>query len=261
MTDYSPQPTLHPRLLHPPFARIACVIDADAESLHAVEQTLAIADTDAHVTFAAFRPGLAERVEEALSRAREAGLDPERQKPDAASPEEGLARLTATHDLVVIGAPTHARATGIVLGDAATRLVHRSPIPVLIARERPLVDGVVAATRAHPADRAALIAGARIAARLGAELTVVHVEERDDQTREPELQAELANTRALLGRPLNVLRPKGPVARGIVDVADGDGAGLVVLGSRLRVGLPALTSVSERVAHHAPCSVLIMRGR
>ena len=91
--------------------------------------------------------------------------------------------------------------------------------------------------------------------------TVVHVKERDDQTREPELQAELANTRALLGRPFDSLRVHGPTARTIVDIADGDGAGLIVVGSRLRLGLPALTSVSERVAHDAPCSVLIMRGR
>lgn len=261
MTDYRPQPTAHPRPLHPPFVRIACVIDEDAESLHAVEQAIAVAGADAHVTFAALRPGLGERVDEALWQAEQAGLVPEPQPALPASTEEALARLTATHDLIVAGAPTHARAAGIVLGDTATRLVHRSPIPVLVARERPLADGVVAATRARPADRAALIAGARIAARLGAELTVVHVEERDDVAREPELQAELANTRALFGRPLDVLRPTGPVARGIVDAADGDGAGLVVVGSRLRVGLPALTSVSERVAHQAPCSVLITRGR
>ena len=46
----------------------------------------------------------------------------------------------------------------------------------------------------------------------------------------------------------------------LVETAEGDGSGLVVVGSRSRTGVTALTSVSERVAHHAPCSVLVMRG-
>lgn len=253
MTDYRPRPTVQPRPLHPPFTRVACLADADA----APAQAIALAGTDAHVTFA----GAEAAVDQACRRAEQAGLSPRRATLGADSPEAGLARLTASHDLIVVGAPGHTRAAGIVLGATATQLVHRSPIPVLVARERPLADGVIAATRARPADRIALITGARIAARLGAELTVVHVQERDDPTREPELQAELANTRALLGRDLDFVRPVGPTARTIVDTADGDGAGLVVVGSRLRVGLPALMSVSERVAHDAPCSVLILRGR
>ena len=85
-----------------------------------------------------------------------------------------------------------------------------APIPVLVARERPLAAGVVAATRARPADRAALTAAAHIAARLGAELTVVHVAERDDEKRRAELHAELANARALLGRALDYSRVRRP---------------------------------------------------
>jgi nucleotide-binding universal stress UspA family protein len=42
--------------------------------------------------------------------------------------------------------------------------------------------------------------------------------------------------------------------------AEGDGAGLVVVGSGGKRGLPALGSVSERVAHLAPCSVLVIRA-
>jgi nucleotide-binding universal stress UspA family protein len=161
---------------------------------------------------------------------------------------------------VVIGASPHARATGIVLGEPASLLVHRCPVPVLIAREGALRSGVVAATRAHPSDRAALTAATHLAARLGAELTIVHVAKADDDKRANELRAELANVRALLGRPIDYFRPHGPAARAIVDAAQGDGAGLVVVGSTGRTGPSAVASVSERVAHHAPCSVLVMRG-
>jgi nucleotide-binding universal stress UspA family protein len=44
-------------------------------------------------------------------------------------------------------------------------------------------------------------------------------------------------------------------------LAEGEGAGLIVVGSRGRLGVPALASTSERVAHLAPCSVLVMPGR
>ena len=163
------------------------------------------------------------------------------------------------HDLVVVGAHRTPASTGIVLGEIATQLVHRCAVPVLVARERPLASGVVAATRAWPADRIALTAGTHIAARLGAELTVVHVLERDDDKRRAELHAELANARALLGRGIDYYQESGPAARAIVNVAQDDGGGLVVVGSDHRSGLSALASVSERVAHLAPCSVLVMR--
>ena len=141
-------------------------------------------------------------------------------------------------------------------------LVHRCALPVLVARERPLDAGVVAATRALPADRAALTAGAHIAARLGAELTVVHVPERDDeQAPSRSCEAELANARALLGRAARL--PRVRRACGARDRRRRRRRRRRPRRRRQRgqAGAPALRSVSERVAHLAPCSVLVMRGR
>lgn len=272
MLDHSAKPTHRRRDLHPPFVRIVCIVEAVPEADAAITQAIALAGTDARVLFAAtwYGAGRAEagrvarddaqrRVEEATERARDVGVRSDWQLVHGPTPAESLARLIPRQELVVVGAHPHARATGIVLGETATQLVHRSPIPVLVARDRPLEDGVIAATRARPADRIVLTTAARIAATRGAELTVVHVTDRDEQARRPELDAELANVRALFGRAIDVYKPVGPAARSIVDAAEGDGAGLVVVGSRGRTGLPALTSVSERVAHAAPCSVLVMR--
>ena len=265
--------TTHPRQTHPPFVRIVCVVEPSPATDVAIAQAIAIAGRDSRVLFVATWYGRGdaqaasaasveaqERVEQAVDRARAAGVRADWQLVHAPTVAEGLGVFTPRQELIVTGAHTHARVTGIVLGETATELVHRSPIPVLVARERPLEDGVLAATRARPADRPALTVAARIAARTGAELTVVHIKERGDEARTAELQAELANTRAQLGRQLEFVTPSGPAARTIVDLAEGDGAGLVVVGSRGRTGLPALTSVSERVAHLAPCSVLVMRG-
>lgn len=273
MLDQRPLHSSLPRPVHAPFPRVVCVVEPTPESDVAVEQAITLAGNDTRVCFtamwndratrdeAAVSSSAAEaRVERAVARARQAGVSTDRLLVRAATIGEVLVRVTTRQDLIVVGAHAHARATGVVLGETATFLVHRSPIPVLLARKPPLSAGVIAATRALPPDRAALTAATRTAAFLGAELTVVHVEVRDDDARRPELHAELANARALLGRPLDFYRDSGAAARAIVAAAEGDGAGLVVVGSDRRTGLSALTSVSERVAHHAPCSVLVMRS-
>jgi nucleotide-binding universal stress UspA family protein len=257
-----------------PFPRILCAVDGTEASSVAIDQAIAIADGDSRIEFAAswYGKGSLERAaatdeaardaaEQAVERARAAGVQASARYFHVPKLVDGILAATALHDLVVAGAGPHARMTGIVLGELATQLVHRCALPVLVAREHPLEAGVVAATRAVPADRFAVTTGAHIAARIGAEFMVVHVPERHDEKRRPELQAELANARALLGRPLDYLEDAGPPARALVAAAEGDGAGLVVVGSEGKQGLGALRSVSERVAHLAPCSVLVMRGR
>jgi nucleotide-binding universal stress UspA family protein len=258
----------------PPFPRVVCAVDGTEATDAAIDQAIAVAGGDSRVMFAAswYGQGSRERalasekqareaVAAAVTRAREAGVEAQSQSFHAPRLGEALLSFTFMHDLVVVGAHLHTRATGILLGEDATLLVHRCEIPVLVARPRPLANGIVAAARALPEDRAALTTGARLAARLGAELTVVHVAEGGDDQRRRELRAELANARALLGRELDYYREFGNPARAIVVASQGDGAGLVVVGSSGRRGLSALASVSERVTHLAPCSVLVMRGR
>ena len=275
MLDQHPAPNRRRRRsAQPPFPHILCAIDGSPGTEAAIEHAIAIADGDAQVVFAGSwyrtKPGKGDdpseqdaayrSVKAAVAKAREAGVDATYQLFHAPRLSDALLKAHALHDLLVIGAHPHARATGIVLGETATRLVHRSAIPVLVARARPLEAGVVVGTRAVPDDRRATTAAAHLAARLGAELTVVHVAGRDEH-QWPELHAELANARALLGRGLDYLREYGSPAHALVTAAEGDGAGLIVVGSRGRSGLPALSSVSERVAHLAPCSVLVMRCR
>src|SRR4051794_3288898 len=205
------------RSARPPFPRIACALDGGSVSEAAIEQAIAVAGNDSRVLFVASWYGKASReramasekqareaVVEAVARARAAHVEAHFQLLHAPRLSDAVLRTASMHDLVVVGAHSHTRATGIVLGETATLLVHRSPIPVLVARERALAAGVVTGTRAHPGDRAAVTAATHLAARLGAELTVVHVAERDDAARRPELQAELANARAMLGRPLDL---------------------------------------------------------
>jgi nucleotide-binding universal stress UspA family protein len=58
---------------------------------------------------------------------------------------------------------------------------------------------------------------------------------------------------AILGHP----------AQEIIALASGSGVSLVVVGARGHGAVKRLVlgSVSERVLHHAPCSVLVVKGR
>ena len=60
--------------------------------------------------------------------------------------------------------------------------------------------------------------------------------------------------------PLVLRHADGNPADRLPAMADSAKAGLIVLGSRGLAGPRALASVSERVAHRAHCSALVMRA-
>src|SRR5690242_15755781 len=211
MLDHAARPARRRRSAQAPFPRILCAVDGTEGTEAAIEQALAVANGDAQIVFAGSWYGSSpqdvayEALTAAVSKARDAGIEAKRQLFHVPRLSDALLKAHALHDLIVLGAPPHARTTGIVLGETATRLVHRSRVPVLVARPRALEAGVVVGTRARPDDRRAMTAAAHLAARVGAELTVVHVHGRDPH-QPPELRAELANARALLGRGLDYVR-------------------------------------------------------
>jgi nucleotide-binding universal stress UspA family protein len=253
--------------MSPPFPRILCAVDGSNGANVALEQALALAGSDARVTLASVWADLADEplasgaLGLAAARAREAGMHAPRRLLHGPRAAEALAAAAPGFDLLVIGTHPHSRASGIVHGETATLLAHRSPVPLLIARERPLAAGVLAAADGHVPTRPALTAAARVAAHFGAELTVLHIREADESARRTELETELTNLRALLGRDVRYLTDFGGAAARIVAAAEAEDAGLVVVGSGGKQGAAALSSTSERVAHRAPCSVLIHRHR
>jgi nucleotide-binding universal stress UspA family protein len=139
-----------------------------------------------------------------------------------------LDEIADEHDtLVAVGSHGAGRAKGIVIGSTATELVHKAPCSVLVARTplkqfpSSIVVGVDGSKESEVADAVAR----DIAERFGAQL------ERHENLPKP--------------------------VEGLVEAAME--ADLVVVGSRGLHGIKALGSVSERVAHGARCSVLIVR--
>jgi nucleotide-binding universal stress UspA family protein len=152
------------------------------------------------------------------------------------------------HTLVVVGSHGQGRIKGIVLGSTATELVHKASCPVLVARTagadfpRRIVVGVDGSP-----ESAAAYAGARhLSERFSAELRAVVAQGGEGV--DEQLVAKIVDQREDL--------PDEPVHAIVSAAADAD---LVVVGSRGLHGLKALGSVSERVAHQADCSTLVMR--
>ena len=81
---------------------------------------------------------------------------------------------------------------------------------------------------------------------------------REDVDVTLEAAAELARA---AGVPVNVYPRQGDPADAILDVAEEQGSDLVIVGNKGMTGAKRflLGSVPNKVSHHAPCSVLIIR--
>jgi nucleotide-binding universal stress UspA family protein len=158
-----------------------------------------------------------------------------------------IRRLDAT--LVAVGAHGHGRARGIVVGSTATNLIHTAPCSVLLARANgtPYPRRVAVGVDGSPASARAWAAAQQVAERFDADVAPV-VAERDDLL-------DLAAVSSIVGEGFHVV-PEAPVPTLLAAAADAD---LLFVGSRGLRGLRALGSVSERVAHGAACTVVVVR--
>jgi nucleotide-binding universal stress UspA family protein len=169
------------------------------------------------------------------------------------------------HELLVVGTHSHSRAGGIILQSITATALHRSRVPVLVARR--LAKGsevpahILVATDGSACSDVAVGVGARIARQHGSRMTLIQVQDRPDAAGREELGRDAAKLREATGAEPGLIAIPGHPAEGIVEAAGRLGATLIVLGARGLSGVSALGSVSERVAHHAACSVLVVRER
>jgi nucleotide-binding universal stress UspA family protein len=262
----------------PTFGSILCGVNGSRPSKEAVQQAALLADPGSALTYVAvsceWGTGVGavatlthahahEYLEAARMAAREMLVDAALVDEHADNVARRLLELAAEHDLLAIGMTGHSRAGGIVTGSVATAVVHRCPIPVLVARRPP--EGVefpariVLASDGTPTSDAAADLTARIAAHHGSHVAIVAV--RDGAAPfAPGLVEHAAQIAAATGtEPQRVELQPGPPHRGVASVARELTASLVVTGSRGLSGVPAVRSVSERIAHAANCSVLVVR--
>lgn len=268
MTTRQASPRAPARDRQSTFARVLVGVDGTKESLDACRQAAELAEPGGSVEAAVvslFPPAaasalgvddLAERLEREASTALAAAsriLGPRAelhrlQGLTVAALLAEVERIGAT--LLVIGTEDRARVQEIVFGGAAGELLHKAPCAVLIARPAPDmssfpreivvgIDGSDAAERAFEAARS-------LAARRHSTIRSV-VASRDRHVDLARVTRRHHDAEEVAAAPVPAL----------VDAAAC--ADLLVVGSRGLHGIRALGSVSERVAHQAPCSVLVVR--
>jgi nucleotide-binding universal stress UspA family protein len=229
------------------FARILCGVDGTRESLVAVQQAVRLQDRGASLQLVAAanlkkaaQAGIAapraaallqQEAEAALAEARALAPSADQKLVDG-DPAAVLHRQAEAGQatLVAVGSHGRGRAAGILLGTVAARMLRDAPCSVLIARAAPDPEAwpqsVVAGVDGSAESAVALDVARSIAARFGGSL--------DELEEEPARAVEALT-------------------------AASDPADLLVLGSRGLHGLKSLGSVSERVAHRANTSVLVVR--
>jgi nucleotide-binding universal stress UspA family protein len=151
--------------------------------------------------------------------------------------------------LAVVGTHGHSRLSEIMIGGVAGEVLHSAPCSVCIVRrsaaEALFPRAIVVGCDTSAESELAVAVGRHLADRFSASLSIVTALGGKDVDRERarELGA------VVVGRhPVEAL------------VSASEDADLVVVGSRGLHGIKALGSVSERVAHQANCSVMVLRG-
>ena len=266
-------------MLAPLSAASLCGIDGSRAAAKAARDAIAMAGPDGQVAFitcpwragqglvekATLDPARAMKATDAaLKVARHAGVDARVEVVQASDPTPVLLERAIEHDLLVLGSHGGSRAAGIALGSTASAALHRAEVPVLLSRppldDRPLFEHVLVASDATPASHEPVDVARRLVP-LVARMTILHVSSRDDDA---EMHQRLVREYDDLGDGaddrVRLTTIPGAAHDEIERAARDDDATLIVLGSRGRRGLRALGSVSERVAHRVPCSVLVVRS-
>jgi nucleotide-binding universal stress UspA family protein len=153
--------------------------------------------------------------------------------------------------LVAVGTHEHSRLSELLIGGVAGPLLHESTCSVLIARpatsEALFPLDILVGVDGSAGSLAALAVGDYLGTRFGASVRAVLARHGDVDIVRAELHAP----------QLEIL--DGSAVDALVDA--GAGSDLVIVGSRGLHGLATLGSVSERVAHHARSSVLVVRSQ
>jgi nucleotide-binding universal stress UspA family protein len=252
----------------PVFEHIVCGVDGTSESLVAVRQAVRLQNgrgsllllTVANLAKAAHAGMAATHAADLLQHEGDAALVAARALAPSASarlvdgdPAASLLEQAASEGatLIAVGSHRRRRVAGLLLGTVAARTLRDASCSVLVAR--PARDpetwpqAIIVGVDGSVESAAAFTAATAVAEQFGGNVRAV-------ASPKDQLDREAAHAIA------PELDEQGTPALDLL-VAASESADLVVLGNRGLQGLKALGSVSERVAHQARSSVLVVRPR
>lgn len=261
----------------PLFSDVLCAVDGTRSSLTAVQQAVSLVGGDGCVTLlavsatsgsgryrqAAIDPARVSRVLDLAARvAKESGVQCTRLFDTGGPPSKVILERSAGHDLLAMGAPTMSWLGSLFTGGVTESVLRAFAIPVLLARpapeEQPFGRRVLVASDAGEGSDRLLEIGASIALNLGGGVMLVHAVGAETDARPREVQRQVHALEAMVDEACEVHVEPGAAHETIVRVALSGQASLIVMGSRRLEGMRVVGSVSERVIHRAPCSVLVV---
>jgi nucleotide-binding universal stress UspA family protein len=260
---------------------ILCGVDGTRTAYEAVRQAasfvtpageltlLAVAGRDGergHSRFeqAALAPVRAERVLEYAARiAREAGVRAKTEIESRGPVRRVLIERAGKHAVLALGAPSMSRFAHIMVGGVASTAVHLLPTSLLIARRPPagvpLAERIIVASGADESSDDLVGFALALARERGASLQILHAAGAESEFHPTRISRQAESVARALGERARMCVIPGHAHDVIVQTAAREQGSLLILGSRRLGGARALGSVSERVVHDAPCSVLVVR--
>jgi nucleotide-binding universal stress UspA family protein len=259
----------------PTFASALCAVDGKGGGFAALEQAAALLGAHGRMTIlvvTSYRqegerrsPAIGPlRAHDIVTHARElaaaTGLHATVEVEPSAPPARVVLDWAEDHDLLALGAPASSWLGGMLIaGVGDTALASFSPALLAARQTGPggLNRQVLIASDGGDGSDAPLAVGTRLARAGGGDPLLVHALGPLHRSPSPRV---LEQGRALFGGSSQerLLVRRGPSHEVICDDARERDASLVVMGSRRLGGLRALGSVSRRVVHEAPCSVLLV---
>lgn len=260
------------------FTNILCAVDGNEGGFVAVEQAAALAGPGGQMTLLAvtsFRSGGESRspaigptqAQHIMDRATEiaegAGVQARVEVDPATPPAQVILDWSARHDLLAIGAPKTSWLGGMFIAGVADTALGSFTIPLLAARPgaaaRPFADRIIVASDGREDSDQLLELGLQMARERGAQMTLLHASGHEAQARRDRVEEQGRRLEQTAGGSSHeVLVEHGHAHNVILAAAESKSASLVLMGSRRLDGLRAIGSVSRRVVHEAPCSVLLV---
>jgi nucleotide-binding universal stress UspA family protein len=267
-----------------PFSLVLAGVDGSERAVEAARQAARLASAAGAQLIVAYvieddreyEEGDAERALEAASAAaRAAGVDPETR---ILAGDAGDALVEEAErdgiDLLCVGPDSGLLGGAIRFGHVAGKILREATCSALIARPAApaFPRHIACAIDGSEASVLTALVAAGVARATDAELRLVHVvpvfrgrneewtlDPQDESP--PELEPSVKAVSSLGVEPIREMAMGRP-ERTLVRVAERDEVDLVVVGHRGIGGVTRalLGSVSEHVAHHAPCSVLVVRA-
>ena len=189
-----------------------------------------------------------------MSRAR-IDVDPE------SPPSHVVLDWAADRDLLAMGAPTTPWFGAMFAGGVAVAAETSFTTPLLIARHAEQAPDpsrpVLVASDGHAGSEQLVLLAGRLARDRGAKVILLHATGLEPHVRREEVERQAEMLETLMDGRFELVLEAGRAHGKIVDMAAAGKVGLIVMSSRRLSGPRALGSVSRRVIHQGPCSVLL----